>query len=49
MPSAIIRVPATSANLGPGFDCLGLALAMHNEVRLEWGDHVHETHVTIGG
>lgn len=21
-----IRVPATSANLGPGFDCLGLAI-----------------------
>ena len=27
MPEAItVRVPATSANLGPGFDCLGLAL-----------------------
>ena len=27
------RVPATSANLGPGFDALGLALALHDEVR----------------
>jgi homoserine kinase len=27
-----VRVPATSANLGPGFDTLGLALALHNEV-----------------
>ncbi len=27
MPESIaVRVPATSANLGPGFDCLGLAL-----------------------
>jgi homoserine kinase len=27
MPDSItVRVPATSANLGPGFDCLGLAL-----------------------
>jgi homoserine kinase len=27
MPTAVaVRVPATSANLGPGFDCLGLAL-----------------------
>lgn len=26
------RVPATSANLGPGFDALGLALALYNEV-----------------
>jgi homoserine kinase len=25
-------VPATSANLGPGFDSLGLALSMHDEV-----------------
>jgi homoserine kinase len=28
-----IRVPATSANLGPGFDCLGLALDRHLEIR----------------
>jgi homoserine kinase len=27
-----VRVPATSANLGPGFDTLGLALALHDEV-----------------
>ena len=25
------RVPATSANLGPGFDCLGMALKLYNE------------------
>ena len=25
-----VQVPATSANLGPGFDCFGLALAMHD-------------------
>lgn len=25
-------MPATSANLGPGFDCLGLALGLHNTV-----------------
>lgn len=30
-----VTVPATSANLGPGFDCLGLALALHNEVSVE--------------
>ncbi len=30
-----IRVPATSANLGPGFDCLGLALNIWNEVSFE--------------
>lgn len=31
MKSITIRVPATSANLGPGFDCLGLALDLWNE------------------
>ncbi|WP_271394414.1 homoserine kinase [Neomicrococcus lactis] len=30
-----VRVPATSANLGPGFDVLGLALNVHDEIRLE--------------
>ena len=31
--SVAVRVPATSANLGPGFDALGLALALYDEVR----------------
>jgi homoserine kinase len=30
-----VRVPATSANLGPGFDALGLALNVHDMVRAE--------------
>ncbi len=30
MKQVKISVPATSANLGPGFDCLGLALNLHN-------------------
>ena len=30
-----IRVPATSANLGPGFDCMGLALDLWNEISFE--------------
>jgi homoserine kinase len=30
--SVRVRVPATSANLGPGFDALGLALTLHDEV-----------------
>jgi homoserine kinase len=29
-----VRVPATSANLGPGFDALGLALACHDDVQV---------------
>jgi homoserine kinase len=30
--SVTVRVPATSANLGPGFDSFGLALALYDEV-----------------
>ena len=30
----VARVPATSANLGPGFDCFGLALSLFNDVEL---------------
>lgn len=32
-----VRVPATSANLGPGFDCLGLALDLHLHVEAHLG------------
>ncbi len=31
--SCRVRVPATTANLGPGFDCLGLALDLWNDVK----------------
>ncbi|WP_444948731.1 homoserine kinase [Micromonospora ureilytica] len=30
-----VRVPATSANLGPGFDALGLALGLYDDVAAE--------------
>jgi homoserine kinase len=33
-----VRVPATSANLGPGFDCLGLALDLDLEVGVRASD-----------
>ena len=33
MDSVTIRVPATTANLGPGYDCLGVALQLFNEVK----------------
>ena len=33
-----VRVPATSANLGPGFDCLGLAVSLYLEVKLSFSD-----------
>jgi homoserine kinase len=34
----LARVPASSANLGPGFDCLAVALTMYLEVSLEPAD-----------
>ena len=30
-----VKVPATSANIGPGFDCLGLALPIYNTITIE--------------
>jgi homoserine kinase len=35
-----IRVPATSANLGPGFDCLGLAVDVWNEITFAPADQL---------
>lgn len=34
----VVRVPATSANMGPGFDCLGMALSIWSEVTMERAD-----------
>ena len=33
-----IRIPATSANIGSGFDALGIALTMYNEVEIAESD-----------
>lgn len=38
-----IQVPATSANLGAGFDALGLALGFYNYVEMEESDHIDIT------
>lgn len=35
MRSVTIEVPATSANVGPGFDCVGLALGLSNRIKVE--------------
>ncbi|MCW1929619.1 homoserine kinase [Bhargavaea beijingensis] len=37
-PTLAIRVPATTANLGPGFDCAALALTLYMEVEAEKAD-----------
>ncbi len=33
-PSATVRVPASTSNLGPGFDTLGVALKLYNSVQV---------------
>lgn len=30
-----VKVPATTANLGPGFDCMGMALPVYNTITIE--------------
>ena len=48
MPAQVtVSVPASTSNLGPGFDCLGMALSMHNRVTLAPGEEGLE--VTIRG
>jgi homoserine kinase len=42
-----IRIPATSANLGPGFDCLGLALNLFNVATVSWQDEQKLTPVEL--
>lgn len=41
-----VRVPASSANLGPGFDALGMALALYLEIDAEVSD---ETSIDASG
>ena len=33
-----VSAPASAANLGPGFDCLAVALELRNEVTIGPGD-----------
>ena len=33
-----VSVPATTANLGPGFDCLGMALDLRNTLEFKYGE-----------
>ena len=48
MKSVTIHVPATTANLGPGFDTLGLALDLWNETEFAQTDDGKLT-LTISG
>jgi homoserine kinase len=44
MQQITVRVPASTSNLGPGFDCLGVALRIYNTVTMTRGappEHIH--------
>ena len=42
-----IKVPATSANLGPGYDSFGLALNLFNEYEFEIKKEVEKLSINI--
>jgi homoserine kinase len=42
-----VQVPATSANLGPGFDILGIALHWFNDVAFEGQQFINGTHKSV--
>src|ERR1700753_1960544 len=45
-----VLTPATSANLGPGFDSLGLALQLHNRFEVEeWGNDPDHPSIEVIG
>lgn len=46
--SVRVRVPATSANLGPGFDALGVSCTLYNEMTLTL-THEPSLHITARG
>jgi homoserine kinase len=44
----VVRVPASSANLGPGYDCLAAALGMHLELEVtETGSFAVQTELAV--
>lgn len=47
MEQVIIRVPASTSNLGPGFDCLGVALSIYNTVTVTRGATSRQVHPLI--
>jgi homoserine kinase len=47
MKQVTVRVPASTSNLGPGFDCLGVALRLHNRVTVIRGKMPRSSHPRI--
>jgi homoserine kinase len=47
--SITVCVPATTANIGPGFDCLGAALALYNEFGFTRSTGDNALNITVAG
>src|SRR5262249_7404872 len=47
MQQVTVRVPASTSNLGPGYDCLGVALCLHNSVTVVRGNVPRSSHPRI--
>lgn len=44
-----VRVPASTSNLGPGFDCLGMALGLYNDLVVEMHSEDSPCEVAVSG
>jgi homoserine kinase len=49
MNQVTVIVPATTANMGVGFDCLGAALSMYNEFRFTVVENTSELTIVVTG
>jgi homoserine kinase len=47
MQQVTVRVPGSTSNLGPGFDCLGVALRIHNSVTVMRGESRESSSVRL--
>jgi homoserine kinase len=47
MQQITVRIPASTSNLGPGFDCLGIALRIYNDVTVAGGASRQHLHPSI--
>jgi homoserine kinase len=49
MSTVTVRVPASATNLGPGFDVFGMALRLHNHIRLQEAEPGAGCRVVVSG
>src|SRR5215510_3304809 len=47
MQKVTVRNPESTSNLGPGFDCLGVALRLHNSITVIRGPSRQSSHLRI--